>query len=55
MVSNVDINSVLAVYRVLQKTHLKIREGEILIMFDPVTKNPETEKTRQLNMKVSDT
>lgn len=30
-----------AVCRVLQKTYLKTREGEILIMFDPVTKDPK--------------
>lgn len=40
MVSNVGINSVLALYRVMQKTYLKAREGEILMMFDPATKKP---------------
>lgn len=39
LIPSVDINSVFAVDRVLQKTYLKTREGEILIMFDLVTKD----------------
>lgn len=39
LIPSVDINSVFAVDRVLQKTYLKTREGEILIMFDLGTKD----------------
>lgn len=35
--SKVDNTSVLAIYKVLQKTYLKTRENAILVMFDPVT------------------